>query len=179
MKLKIFSLVSLGLFIPFLCLAHGIGASQQKAAGSNVVEFEYDYVGDVPAGRFTLYTFRLIDPYTRADIPFDVAFARIQRADGTPVLSGYQYPMQQMGSMGASLGGILSEPGTYKAQVTFDKGVKQVASSSFEFYVFPDSSAEKKPDSSARAYLSLVIAALAGIIIGTLAGRIKKREKKS
>ena len=67
--------------LPALCAAHGLETSQSQVVGDYDIEFEYNTIGSILAGDYTLFDVYLLNPNTKEGIDFGSVFIRIEKKD--------------------------------------------------------------------------------------------------
>jgi hypothetical protein len=151
-------------FAPLLVSAHGLETSQAHDVGAYTIEFEYNTVGNILAGDYTLFNTYLLNRGTEDGVDFDSVFIRIEKQNGPAVLSGNLAESVDIKGY-ASLSGTLNDPGTYTAEVSFYKFGKTLAESKFDFNVEKNAT----NDADAPAKKSLYFGGLmlvAGLVLG-------------
>lgn len=126
--------LTLALLIPVLASAHGLATTQSRTIGDYLIEFEYNTLGNILTGDYTLFNAYLLNPSTRDGIDFDSAFIRIEKQGGPAMLAGNLAEASDIKGY-ASISGVLNDPGTYTAEVSFFKVNKILAESKFNFIV--------------------------------------------
>lgn len=146
------------LVMPVLASAHGLVTTQSQTVGKYLIEFEYNTLGNILTGDFTLYDVYLLNPATRDGIDFDSAFIRIEKQNGPAMLAGNLAQAADITGY-ASLSGVLNDPGTYTAEVSFYKDGDTLAESKFNFTVEKDQtySADGSADQKKTNYFNILL----------------------
>ena len=170
--------------IPSITAAHGPVTTQQATVNSYLIEFEYNTIGNIAAGDFTTYDVRIENPKTLETIPFDSAFIRIDKKDGPVILAGNLAQAQLISGNGASMSGIMPDPGVYTADVSFSKDQNELADAKFTFTVDKAYSYGQTGASSRFLAIKTKIPYLLSLILGLIIGIIttlwmKKKSKRS
>ncbi|MEO8065937.1 MAG: hypothetical protein ABI643_03760 [Candidatus Doudnabacteria bacterium] len=127
-------ILALLLFIPAISHAHGLATTQSQTIGNYDVEFEYNTIGNIFAGDYTLYDVYLLHSGTRDGIDFDSAFIRIEKQNGPAMLAGNLAQAADIKGY-ASVSGVLNDPGIYTAEVSVYKSGKTLAEAKFDYVV--------------------------------------------
>jgi hypothetical protein len=163
------------LLLPFLASAHGLVTTQSQTTGNYTVEFEYNTVGNILTGDYTLYDGYLLDSTTRDGIDFDSAFIRIAKQNGPAVIGANLAESPDIKGY-ASLSGVIAEPGTYETTVSFYKDSKTLAESKFNFTV------EQNQDYTSASKLSknhlLIVVYIVGVLMGAAGFWVIKKNLK-
>jgi hypothetical protein len=166
MKTLRYLLPFLFLVLPLQSFAHGLVTTQSAVVGDYDIEFEYNTIGNVLVGDYTLYDVYLLKNGTRDGVDFDSAFIRIEKQNGPAILSGNLAEAKDIKGY-ASMSGILTEAGVYTAEVSFYKDSKTFAESKFDFTVeknqFDTSSNSTTQKNSLLKEIGL---AVLGLVIG-------------
>lgn len=134
MKLILANLLSLIILLPGVATAHGLETTQRQTVGNYIIEFEYNTVGSVMAGDYTLYNVYLLDAKTENGLDYDSAFIRVDKQNGPAIFSGNLAESKDSAGY-ASMSGIVADPGTYTADVSFYKDGKTLAEAAYNFQV--------------------------------------------
>jgi hypothetical protein len=156
-------IVIIFLIAPWFAQAHGLATSQSQTVGEYKIEFEYNTIGDVVAGEYTLYHVYLLDQ-SESGADFDSTFIRIEKQNSSAVLAGSLAPSEDKKGY-ASLSGIIQDTGTYIADVSFYKSGKLLAETKFNFNV--ESSSEQGQIKNKFPKEILFLLFLTGLLVGT------------
>jgi hypothetical protein len=161
-KISIISILLL--LIPFFASAHGLVTTQTRQIGKYGIEFEYNTIGNIVAGDYTLFDTYLVDPTNLAALAYDSVFVRLEKKDGPAVFAANIAASQDVKGY-AAFSDILADPGDYTATTIFYAGGKELAEASFILTV----DSQTKPAVTASSKFSLIknqkVAVIAGIVI--------------
>lgn len=152
------------LIVPTLASAHGLVTTQTAVVGNYIVEFEYNTLGSIFAGDYTVYDVYLLKQPSREPVDFDSAFIRIEKQNGPAVMAGSLNESSDIKGY-ASMSGVINEGGNYTALVYFYKGGTALAQNSFNFAVKP-MAPNSIPASQSKSVQYFIGIFLAGLIVG-------------
>ncbi len=159
---------------PGAALAHGQATSFSKIAGDYLVEFEYDQVGNPPAGDFIPYNFDLLDPNTKEFTEFSYAFIRFADADNKTTYVNGTIAADSFNPVNARMGVRLPEAGTYTVTARFyDAQDKEMAEAAFSLTVDPPY--ESRGLSAGTARYLWILTLVVGLVAGMAASRVLKK----
>lgn len=152
--------------------AHGNATHETETSGQYKIEFEYDTLGSIQSGSYTTFTVSLLDQNS-APVSFDVASVRIINNSGAPILVGNLNENADTPGT-ARIGGIIGEPGSYKAEIQFTKSGATAANANFDFNVA--ATADVVGEGTDRKQLTIfwILGAVVGIALGMLVRRKKQ-----
>gem|GEM_PF-3319803 len=154
------------LLIPMFSQAHGLVTTQTQTAGDYTIEFEYNTLGTIFAGDYTVYDVYLLKNGTKEPINYNSAFMRIEKKNGPAVMAGNLAQSSDIAGF-ASMSGTLADAGRYTATVYFYKDQKNIGTAKFDFNVAnPSTYFAPVAGKSNNKYLL----AFEGILIGLATG---------
>jgi hypothetical protein len=119
-----------------LVRAHGAATSMQKVVGKYLVEFEYNQLGNPPAGDFIAYNFDILDEKTLEFEKFKNVFVRFAANDDKETIANATLAPDQFNPKNARMGVSLPEAGVYTVTVRFyDESDEEMASATYELTV--------------------------------------------
>jgi hypothetical protein len=148
---------------PVIASAHGLVTTQMKTVNGMTVEFEYNTLGSIFAGDYTLYNARLLDAKV-APAEFDSVFMRIGKQDGGIIVSANVDSTKDNPGY-ASLGLAINNAGTYSSRFIFYKAGKELLTADFDFEV-KQNIIDTPPSSKKNQLILEAIMFLAGLIVG-------------
>lgn len=165
------------LFLPAVVSAHGLVTTQSQTVGDYRIEFEYNTLGDIYAGDYTIYDTYLLHAADGSPADFDSSFIRIQKQNGPAIMAGSL--AESMDNKGyASISGMINDPGAYMAELDFYKSGQQLAKAQYSFNVIaPDLGPQPKPTKNNNLLLPMGLFLL-GIVIGIRGAIWIKSRKK-
>ena len=159
------------LFLPLIVSAHGTVTTLTQTSGNNLLEFEYNTLGNVTAGDFYIYDVYFLDS-DKNPIAFDAAFIKIVDSNGSNVLFGNVSPGSATSGT-VNLGGVMPTAGNYKAVVQVLKNGQTIGSGQFSFDVIGKTSTP----GSTRANWPIVLAVgLVGLVLGAAINKLIKNK---
>jgi hypothetical protein len=158
------------LMLPAIVSAHGLNTVIGQNYGENIIEFEYDTIGNIIVSDPTVFFVYFMDK-NRNNVQFDNAYVNISKSNGSAAIVVRSIEDQDLPGR-SKFTGVLSEPGDYKARVLVYDDNNILSDTTHEFKVtqaaLPSLSNNKQ----------LLIYILVGLIVGIGLGSFIRKRKK-